>query len=790
LILLALLELSLRLAGFGYPVDFLLPSSNGGEQTFVQNNQFGWRFFGSRMSRLPAPVSVARNKTPGVVRIFVFGESAAFGDPQPRFGLPRVLQVLLSLRHPGTRFEVVNAAMTGVNSHAILPIARACARAQGDVWVIYMGNNEVVGPFGAGTVFNSQVPPLPVIHLSLGVKATRTGQWLDRLREWAQPPPPGKSEWGGMTMFLDQQVRSSDPRMARVYANFDKNLSDILRVGKGSGVGIVVSTVAVNLKDSAPFASLHRAKLSAADQAAWDDFFQAGVAAEKGQDWVKARDSFQAAAQIDDTFAELKFRQGQCALALGQMSEARGEFISARDLDTLRFRCDSRMNDLIRRRTAHRESERILLADSEEALAAASRYGLPGAETFYEHVHLTFEGNYLLGRAIARQVERLLPENLNLPEDHSWPSIDDCARQLGHTDRDRQLALTEILGRLTDPPFVLQSDHETQMRRWTELSRSLRPADSPEALQLALAACEQALQAWSDDALLYQQLAELKQAKGDHTGAAGAAERSLQRLPDNQECWLLLGLALAQQGEFQKASVAFQRVFTLDPEDVWGRQNYAICLGKLGRRDEAIREFRRALILKPRFGLAWLGLGELYEEMNRPGQAEQCYQQAVANPIHRRDELVTLARFCRGRGWNESASTNYAEAIQLSPMEAGLRVEAGLCLVALGRHAEAAQQYAEATEISPDSGQAHFLYGLELGTLGRPGKAEQQFRDAIVLMPDIVEARVNLGIALSRQGKTDAAIAEFEDVLKRAPTNALALKYLQQLRIRAPQSSP
>jgi hypothetical protein len=176
LILLVLVELSLRLAGSGYPTTFLLLSSHEGRKYFIQNNQFGWRFFGAEMARTPAPIFIPQIKPPDTVRIFVFGESAAFGDPQPRFGLPRLLQAMLELRFPGTRFEVVNAAMTGINSNVILPIARDCAGASGDIWVIYMGNNEVVGPFGAGTVFGSRAPPLPLIRASLALKATRTGQ--------------------------------------------------------------------------------------------------------------------------------------------------------------------------------------------------------------------------------------------------------------------------------------------------------------------------------------------------------------------------------------------------------------------------------------------------------------------------------------------------------------------------------------------------------------------------------------------------------------------------------------
>src|SRR5689334_17842295 len=84
-----LLELVLWLAGFGYSTTFLLPTRMGGQKVFVQNNQFGWRFFGREMARWPYPFSISQSKATNTVRIFVFGESAARGEPQPEFGLPR-----------------------------------------------------------------------------------------------------------------------------------------------------------------------------------------------------------------------------------------------------------------------------------------------------------------------------------------------------------------------------------------------------------------------------------------------------------------------------------------------------------------------------------------------------------------------------------------------------------------------------------------------------------------------------------------------------------------------------
>ena len=311
------------MVGIGYPTAFLLPSSHNGKETLVQNNQFGWRFFGARMARTPHPISIAQTKPEGTVRIFVFGESAAYGDPQPRFGLPRVLHAMLSLRYPGTRFEVINAAMTGINSHVLLPIARDCARAEGDIWVIYMGNNEVVGPFGAGTIFGAQAPPLSVIRASLALRTTRIGQVLDSLHHLKQPAHAASGEWGGMAMFLEQQVRADDARIGSVHHHFERNLVDMIQAGRKMGAGVVVSTVAVNLKDCAPFASVHRLGLSESDRTKWEKLVAGGIAAEESGQLKEAADNFSQAVLIDDRFAELRFRQARLALAHGEMAEAR-----------------------------------------------------------------------------------------------------------------------------------------------------------------------------------------------------------------------------------------------------------------------------------------------------------------------------------------------------------------------------------------------------------------------------------------------------------------------------------
>lgn len=778
LLFLILLEMGLRVAGFGYPISFLLKSSNHGEETFVQNNQFGWRFFGPRAARQSDAISIPREKPPGTVRIFVFGESAAYGDPQPRFGLPRMLEAMLELRHPDKKFEVVNAAMTGINSHVIRPLARDCAEAHADAWVIYMGNNEVVGPFGAGTVFGSQTLPLSLIRAGLALKATRTGQSFDGLRRAAQKNAAGSGGWEGMRAFVKYKVASSDPRLGAVYENFGQNLKDIIAAGQNSGAKIVLSTVAVDLKDCAPFASLHRSDLSESQLNEWNRLFDAGVKAQTSGDFHQAATDFDQAERIDDRFAELCFRRGQCVLEWNDIPGAQKEFAAARDLDALRFRCDSRLNEIIRQQA----TGDVTLADGEQALADASANGIPGDELFYEHVHLIFEGNHLLARIIAEKVEKALA----LPENAPWPDIAKCAQRLGYTSRDTQLAWSEIRGRLADVPFTFQANHDEQMRRLTDAARKLPPPNSAASLREAQSAAEGALARWPDDAVLWEQLGEIKQAEGDYAGAAAAAQHSLDRVPSSAGCWMLSGLLLAQEKKYEEAAAVFKHVYALDPMAVWARDNRATCLELLGRRDEAVIEFKRALTLKPDYGTGWLALGQLYEEMGRTNDAAQCFNQALTNRVNQMEDLAHLARFCASRRWFELAVTNFAAAIALSPSDPGLRMDAGGALTALGRHDEAVQEYLAAVELAPEQAQAHMHLGVALGRQKQPAQAEHEFRQVLRLDPNSIQARVNLGIALYEQGKLEEARKQFEDVLQRNPNDPTALRYVQQLRNQTP----
>ena len=410
LLMLAVLEAALRLAGYGYPTQLFEKVQIAGKEFLLNNEKFGLRFFPPELSRWPSPLMMEPVKPPGTFRIFIFGESAAQGDPEPSYGAGRYMEVLLRERYPGVNFEVDNVAITAINSHVIVPIARECAKYQGDLWIVYMGNNEMIGPFGAATVFGAKAPPWPLVRLGLVLQTTRVGQLLMDLGRKLKGKASGPGVWGGLQMFLGNQLPPDDPRKEVVYKNFQRNLQDILRAGLDAGAAVILNTVSVNLKDCPPFASIPSGTLSPADREKCDRLCSDGRGAEMSGDWKTAAADFEQALTLDPQMAETQFREGECLLKLNDATGAAAHFQKARDYDALAFRADSRINSIIEESGQQLARPGLVVCDAAASLPETGK--IPGQETFYEHVHFNFDGNYRLALLWAEKAGQFLPESV------------------------------------------------------------------------------------------------------------------------------------------------------------------------------------------------------------------------------------------------------------------------------------------------------------------------------------------------------------------------------------------
>ena len=574
-LLLLLLEAGLRLIGYGYSTRFFTQASDS--NVLTTNPNFARQFYSRKTATSPTPIRFSKLKAPGIRRVFVLGESAAAGTPDPAFGFARVLDVILREHHSSNRFEVLNVAMRGIDSHIIRRIALECADLSPDLFIIYMGNNEVIGLHGPSPgefTLTSNIRWLRFKEAIFRLKlAQACNSLIDRLTKRSRTAKQDQE------FFRDKRLAFDDPRRASVYRNYEINLRDICRTAERAGAQALVSSVAVNLRDFPPLASLHRKSLSAGDLALWEKLYTDGTAAEQAGRFGPGLESYTQAAKIDDHFADLLFRMARCSEALGNIEAAHRFFPLARDRDAIQFRTDSRLN-AIARTVASTSGPKVHFADVEKRCSESplAPRGLTGQRLFQEHVHFNFDGDHVVGSILAAEIAAL--NNLPPPNKPDL-SRDDCAKLLAYTEVDDYNVRSSIARLTANPPFLDQIDHAVRQARLEGELQARAQQASPQIFDRAIAIYRQAIHSRPDDWMLRYNFGNLLKQTGQHQAAAQEFAQVVEQLPNQFAFRIAFGDSLLASGQWREAADQFQAALKLNPELQVARQGLQTARARL-----------------------------------------------------------------------------------------------------------------------------------------------------------------------------------------------------------------
>jgi tetratricopeptide (TPR) repeat protein len=161
----------------------------------------------------------------------------------------------------------------------------------------------------------------------------------------------------------------------------------------------------------------------------------------------------------------------------------------------------------------------------------------------------------------------------------------------------------------------------------------------------------------------------------------------------------------------------------------------AVILLLLGRNEEAIASYDRAIEIK----------SDCHEVWNSRGIV-----------------LVNLGR-------NEEAIASYDRAIEIKSDYYEAWDNRGIALSNLGRNEEAIASYNRTVEIKPDYHEAWYARGIALSNLGRYEETISSYNRTIEIKPDYHEAWYARGIALSNLGRYEEAIASYDQALQIKP---------------------
>jgi len=435
---LALLEGALRLAGWGgYPPFLRLAGSlPSGEQVALVEPAASKPYFFANPTRpgYAEETNFLMPKPAGTVRIFLVGESAAKGYPQPRnLGMASFLQAMLAEVWPDRRVEVISLGTTAVASFPLVYLVRDAVRFDPDLFVFYVGNNEFFGAYGVASINASGTLPtwaLPAVRLARGLAIVQAVEGF--VHRTADESRTLMEQMVGQTM-----VPADSPLRAAAARNLETNLSQMLAAVEAAGLPALVCTTASNEAGLRPLG--------------------------------------------DGGAALAAFEQAERAAAAGDRKAAQAAFLEARDLDSMPWRPIAATEQAIRRAA---RAAGVPLCDIAERFRDLAVSAATDWELLDDHVHLSLRGQAEAARCMVDAFANLPPKVRVEPSAAAdLPGSSELAERLGANEYDAY-RVHHTLRTLFGVPFMKRSNPEA-FRRFQTACQDAEQAMSPAILETA-----------------------------------------------------------------------------------------------------------------------------------------------------------------------------------------------------------------------------------------------------------------------------------------------------------------
>jgi len=209
--------------------------------------------------------------------------------------------------------------------------------------------------------------------------------------------------------------------------------------------------------------------------------------------------------------------------------------------------------------------------------------------------------------------------------------------------------------------------------------------------------------------------------------------------------------------------------------------NLAMALTRMGRMDEAIQTYRKALVLssgnpKVRFNLA-LALIKVGNYEDAVGQLTRLKRAGSNDP-----RVPELLAFCDYHLEHYLLAAREAEQVHRAhPEDAANALILGSAYTRMGLYQKALPLITFALQ-SAGSADGHLIMGQTLLGLRLYHPAMDELSQAAAIQPDLPGLRSALGVTKVGSGDSDGATLEFAEVLKADPNDFQANYYMGRLR--------
>jgi tetratricopeptide (TPR) repeat protein len=240
----------------------------------------------------------------------------------------------------------------------------------------------------------------------------------------------------------------------------------------------------------------------------------------------------------------------------------------------------------------------------------------------------------------------------------------------------------------------------------------------------------------------------------------------VEKSPNKARPHVNLGAALYRERRVDDAIRHFRKALVIDPEFAEAHLSLGLALKSKGQIEEAFTHVKKGIRINPHNFRAYLNLGDLFLEQNRFEEARASFEKALEIKPQNHAVYNSLGVVFSETGDRAKAMKYLNLALQSNPDNADAHNNLANELSEKGRTDAAIAHYREALRIEPRHYQAYNNLGLELAAAGKQAEALALFKKAVEINPDYAEAHMNLGVAYQKSGELDKAIDQWQKTVE------------------------
>jgi tetratricopeptide (TPR) repeat protein len=249
--------------------------------------------------------------------------------------------------------------------------------------------------------------------------------------------------------------------------------------------------------------------------------------------------------------------------------------------------------------------------------------------------------------------------------------------------------------------------------------------------------------------------------------------RVLEHRPGAFDCQHLLGVISYQRGDCLEALRQIDAALKINSRIADAHVNRGNVLKKLGRFDEALASYDKAIALRGEPDAMLLTCrGSVLRDLGRLDEALAGLDRAISLQPNSADAFNNRGNVHKDMQRFDAALADYVRAIALKRDNADAFNNRGNLYKQLGQKDQALDDYEKAIALKPDYPEALYNLGTTLYELGRLDAALPQLDRAIALRPDYATAIHNRGTTLMALRRIDEALADFAKALALKPDYA------------------